>query len=362
MDSRPCIIVEFGSAWVRVGFAGEEAPRRTVSSPCRLVGGRRGGGEVTREAWFKVVAPLFADLLTTALFVREKRRVVLVDAPTAPRHLRSAVVDAVLNQFGSAIVFAPCVTPAHAVGFRDAAVLLDVGHHETRCVAVRDGRVLMHSLCVTARGGASVATALGEILGDHRLTNLELEDAAARACSVRRRGAGSSEAADGLLDETGGLVLDGDWSCGTPLKIPHAARFQAAEALFDRIDDGPATLADLVMGCLSKCAVDVRRALAVRIVPCGGGAMITGFNARLLGDLRDAGAPWDLKIPKVAFARSELGWVGASLLATAQPSDLLPGASAEDLAQDGVPDIFSVATRPADLPVLHTGARPAPHK
>jgi hypothetical protein len=85
------------------------------------------------------------------------------------------------------------------------------------------------------------------------------------------------------------------------------------------------------MDCLSKCAVDVRRALAARVVPCGGGAMLAGeprsrnpicattdnvrgFNARLLDDLRAAGAPWDFKIPKVAcvpfplWYRSAAGW------------------------------------------------------
>ena len=332
-ESRPAIVVDVGSAFVRAGYAGEPAPRCVVPSPLRML---QGGGRVLfdRVGWRGVLDEFLGDLFAVELLARPQQHVVLLlENATCPRALREALVDGVLRCRPRGVAFAPALAAAAA---SRTALVVDVGAAESRCVAVVRGRFLAHTLRVARVGARAVARRLAGAVGGGAGDGA-LEDLAVRSCFVRRRGAAPPPEADG-----GPAAAFADLGAS----VPFGARRSAADALFEADaateEEG---LGALVAACLAACAVEVRKPLAANVLPVGGGAALPGFDARLLDELRARHAAGGLEfaVAYAPFARCDAAWVGGSLLAaSAKPGDL-PGISPGDLADRGLPDLFSVA-------------------
>lgn len=141
----------------------------------------------------------------------------------------------------------------HATGSLTGLVL-DVGHRETRAVAVARGQPLFATLTVVPVGAATVAAEASRLLAEEGADDsTAAAEVAWRGCFVRPMG-GAEKADDGLAKGTS------DGGAGVSGRV----RACAADALFP---DPPASclaakgIAGAVLTCLDKVPVRVRALL-----------------------------------------------------------------------------------------------------
>lgn len=144
MDSKTrVVVVDFGSSFVRAGYAGEATPRYERASPAES---QDDATDLTE--W---IGEVFAEGLLSPRMAR--LRILLLENPSAPRRKRNAIVEALLAVGPpEALAFAPSLVAAVGALSRPTALVVDVGFIETRALAVFHGHALVHSLCVANVG------------------------------------------------------------------------------------------------------------------------------------------------------------------------------------------------------------------
>ena len=122
-NEKPVIVIEWGARHVRVGFAGEAAPRATLPSPLGALA-EPGGARLGLEAWRGAADSFVADLFSNELLARPERHVVLMaEDALAPRSLREALTKAVLSCKPKALAFAPGLGAAAVAAGAPTAVV-----------------------------------------------------------------------------------------------------------------------------------------------------------------------------------------------------------------------------------------------
>ncbi|KAI2615155.1 actin-like ATPase domain-containing protein [Hypoxylon sp. NC1633] len=231
------IVIEFGSRKMRLGFAGDSSPKRTVSfgpEQQRRAGDFRAWHAAYQSDWRKRASgkPWGADYELWQLDVRGRdlalvrdklerelrdtftkyllidsrpRRLALVLPPTLPLPLISSVFDTVFNRFQapSISLLSSPVMSTMAAGTRSGLVI-DIGWHETTITAVyefrevhtwrtvRAGKLLVEEayrfLTNAARGqpGTARTDNTGDRLEDHAVSFEECEEFAVRMLWCKR--------------------------------------------------------------------------------------------------------------------------------------------------------------------------------
>ena len=89
---------------------------------------------------------------------------------------------------------------------------------------------------------------------------------------------------------------------------PHSLKF--------KYNSDTDSLQELIMTCIAKCDVDVRRDLLTNMIICGGGSLIDGLLPRLNSEL-SALLPVSMKSKQVSLLEIERrfsSWIGGSIL------------------------------------------------
>ncbi|CAM9888406.1 unnamed protein product [Pylaiella littoralis] len=367
------VVIDFGSAFIRCGFAGESRPIHVVPSPVAgnghgdnrrnnsssaWAGGSGSGSGLTRskEEWVEVLTGVLSRLYTESLQCRPReRRVVLCESMVSPRPLREAIAH-VLFLYLQVPSLHMCAGPAPALYCTglDTGMVLDIGRSEAHVVAVYRGASLTSSYTDAPLGCLAVQERVGELLAEAEkekegegeaeerrpLTSRELEDVVVRSCLVPVGGVPSADQVSPME-----FMFAGRRRVTSNETVRTAA---VEQALFQGDEEGR-TLATLVLDCLKRCPLDCRTALAQNVVVAGGGALLPGLCARLAEEveaLAAAAAPgagnpegyaWaravvlgdryhhnhqgggrggGLCVVRVPVRRDQLLWTGASIMAS----------------------------------------------
>jgi len=250
---------------------------------------------------------------------QEQHAVMLTEAPLNPKQNRAKSAEVFFDTFsvpGLYIQQQPILS-LYASG-RTSGIVLDSGDGVTTCVPVFEGFVLPHAVGRIDVAGRDITEYLQLLLrksGHIFHTSSEFEivrDIKEKICYINMTLESKTEKEDDTEHDPIYKLPDGKTiTIGSEKKL-------APEVLFN-----PSLIGQEYVGihqCLndsiSKCDIDVRKAMYGDIVLAGGSTMFDGFGDRLLIEMRKL-APRDTKIKIFApLERTTSTWLGGSILAS----------------------------------------------
>jgi len=338
------LIFEFGSRYLRAGFAGESAPRCTLSfgpQQSRRIGDFRdflpgyqsrprpkenaqkwgADHELWRMDLREVDLGLVEDKVERAirdaynrylLFDSKTRRLSLVLPSVMPHPLLSLLLSCLFAKFqipGITLLSAPtlCVV---AAGLRSGLVI-DIGWHETTITAVYEYREVYQARTTRAMKLATlrIAMALQRLSGkpvDQDQLDVEFdhaEEVTTRMAWCRtygRKRSGSTKGINERLQETHLQSTDDGPMVSIPLsssspkqtQVPFSTFCEPIESALLGTDSPPRESDDheqpidqLLYKALLSLPPDVRGICMARLIITGGGSNIPGLKSRLIHDL-----------------------------------------------------------------------------
>lgn len=138
--SQPCVIIEFGNAYIRIGFAGEPTPRHILPSNSFFT--KFVSSSSDDQDWDAKLLPLMEDIFTHHLLIRPKNhRVIVLEPIISPRLFRKSLTDILLTSLKvPSLLFIndPAFCPLHTIGSQ-IGMIVDIGAQETRIIASFQG-------------------------------------------------------------------------------------------------------------------------------------------------------------------------------------------------------------------------------
>jgi len=313
ISEKHAVVLDVGSAYTKVGYAGEAVPRAIVKTPSPL---EASDADVLSDQLVRFVHKLYFEHL---LVNPKDRRVVLLDALIGDLRIRDALVKVLFNHFEIlSVLMAPShLMPLFGLGLQHGLVL-DVGHEEATLIPVYQGVPILKAwqalplaskalheairIDVATRGTAKTSASSGtfkkvsELPGlEEKITPKVIEDIKVRLCFVTelerghqiqqiRRDASSVSGLSSFLKKSvpaASYTLDGD----TLLQVDGETRESVCEVLFEQ-DNDRTSVATMILDALLSCPIDTRRELATNIIIVGGTSMILGFKSRLFQEMK----------------------------------------------------------------------------
>lgn len=325
------MVLELGSASIRGGLAGRHHPAFVLATttPARVPGD-------LRLAYLELLTRLF----TAHLHVRPKEcQVVVVEKVTAARVEREHVMSVLLKdlQVQAVTMQIDLCMSLLANGSADmTGLVIDIGHTETRMMAVAMGRPLQQTLRIVGIGVAHALEAFRVSLLEHLGQPNEAGDGAGRD---EIRALFEKVVCARPPDGQGVQVSPKQWlNGGKAFDLPASLRSIGAQTLIHGHTPAGAQqgfvqvlhaqgLAGALASCAAACNHDVRRACTGNVVFSGGGAMIPQLAVELCDAASAiAAAPAaSVTAPRFvasdsAFGADAMAWTGASLFATLKSS------------------------------------------
>lgn len=321
------IIFEFGSRYMRAGFAGEPAPRCTTQfSPdlWRRVGDYRqwelGYEKQSRrkvtwgeeyELWRPDVQGLYSDEPLDQGLVEDRigkcvrdcennyllldnrtKKVALVVPSSLPRPLVSVVLGRLFEglQAPTVSLLPSAVMATAAAGVRSALVI-DIGWHETTATAVYEYReVLQRS---TIRAGKKLSQAFSNLLeGENQRQDEDAEPLSFEEVEEVMTRVGWCQDAQNPTEIPAHITSIPLPSSPNPLEVPFISLARPAEeALFaswtpsEMLDDDDQPLHYLIYSSLLALPIDIRQICMSRILLTGGVSNLPGVKRRVLSEV-----------------------------------------------------------------------------
>jgi actin-related protein len=321
------IIFEFGSRYMRAGFAGEPGPRCTTAfSPhlWRRVGDYRqwelGYENQSRrdvtwgeeyELWRPDVqgvhtgGPLDLGLVEDRigkcvrdcennylLLDNRTKKVALVVPSSLPRPLLSVVLGKLFEglQAPTVSLLPSAVMAATAAGVRSALVV-DIGWHEATATAVYEYREVLQQS--TIRAGKKLSEEFGKLLeGENQRQNDDADALAFEEIEEVLTRVGWCQDAQNPTDISAHIVSIPLPSSPNPLEVPFMSLAQPTEvALFasrtppQDIDDHDQPIHHLIYNALLALPIDIRQICMSRILLTGGISNLPGLKRRVLSEV-----------------------------------------------------------------------------
>jgi len=311
ISEKHAVVLDVGSAYTKVGYAGEAVPRAIVKTPTPL---EASDADVLSDQLVRFVHKLYFEHL---LVNPKDRRVVLLDALIGDLRIRDALVKVLFNHFEIlSVLMAPShLMPLFGLGLQHGLVL-DVGHEEATLIPVYQGVPILKAwqalplaskalhqaikTDVVTRGTAKTGSSgtfkkIAELPGlEEKISAKVIEDIKVRLCFVTelerghqiqqiRRDASSVSGLSSFLRKTvpaASYTLDGD----TLLQVDGETRESVCEVLFEQ-DNDRTSVATMILDALLSCPIDTRRELATNIIIVGGTSMTLGFKSRLFQEM-----------------------------------------------------------------------------
>lgn len=348
--SKPHLVIDIGSATVRAGFSGEEAPLcvfpNVIGRPKNkgiMVGSETKDYYVGTQAdekrgvltlsypveqgivqewddWEKIVEHTF----TNELRVKHDEHPVLVTlSPLNSRENKETLTALLFNMFRvpALYVASPPVLALHAAG-KSTGIVVDCGGAATLVVSVFDGYALANATLQGNVAGSNITDALIKLLSERGLSF---------TTSVER------EIVTDIKEKHCYVALDFDQEMNTfktgalpevPYEMPDGAmitigseRFRAPEVLFrpSLIGSESQGLPALVYSAVMKSDPELRAELLNNIVLTGGSSALPGLPERLAREVQKLVPPHLSSHVKVTAgpAPKDDAWRGGSILSTA---------------------------------------------
>lgn len=386
---KQAVVLDFGSAWTKVGFATEASPRRILATPELGLGHKCSSSMSTtlmEAEWVEILDKLIQKIFFHYLMVSPKdRRVVVCEPVFAPRQFRDALAFCLFKRYSVPFVsfVVDMVMPLYLTGLH-TGVVIDVGHTSSRVLPTFAGVPVISAHRMAAPAGRRIARTLAccvkaAVAGNSKESVVATkivqnpksqEDLMVQCCySTFAMGDGETRKVFRSAKEAK-VSVDLDKG-GETVTVPACCRWQCCEQFF-RVTAGGAsghvheegiaddesqdagmdqTLTEAFAHCMESCPVDVRGAVVQNVVVVGGCASIRGFYPRLAIELK-AGL---LKNPKTAaladklrftpldYAPASAAWAGAAIFGSVEGgADIgltnqhyCEGKSLPDWAKDG---------------------------
>ncbi|ESN97352.1 hypothetical protein HELRODRAFT_187347 [Helobdella robusta] len=356
VQEKTTVVFDFGSAYTKCGFAGENAPRCII--PSHFI---RKSGQIfyihdknlSDEELFDGLVEFLYILYFRELLVNTKdRKVVIVESIFTTSKFRNIIAKVFFEHYE-----ASCRVPsiyfgsAHILSLLTlgvkVALVVDCGYRETLVLPVYHafpifqacelvplgGKVIHQYLKAQLMEEATVSTESREELPlssvHDQLDEKLLENIKVKTCIVTRFDRAQTIRAAKLdLDiqrPEPPLPVDYPINGKLILKIPGKIREETCELLFDR-DDGDISLVTLIINSILKCPIDTRRELMENIVLMGGTTMLPGFKARVMNELKATvqearykekfGKESVFKMHTAPCKENCTGWLGGALFGT----------------------------------------------
>lgn len=377
-EKNTTVVFDFGAAYTKAGFAGENGPRVIAKSEVKC----RESGKLVPVFQYRDddelrhhLVDFIHKLYFRHLLVNPKdRRVVVVESLLCPTKLRNTLAKVLFRHYE---VLCVVFVPSHLVSLMTLGVttglVVDLGYQEATIVPVYEGVPILKAWQALPLGGRAIHRSLCELLLDRALTVGEdgkeqrlstvmedlsdnvLEDIKVRTCFVT------------TLDRSGRLQSNKyDRSVEPPppapsvrypmsgsriLTIPGTVREMATEVLFER-DEDLLSVPSMILDALLKCPIDTRHALADNMVLIGGTASLKGMKHRILSEVRalvmsppfsDVLQIKSFKVHHPPAKDNYVAWLGGAILGGTEAVVLRSLPRDQYLTNDIVPDWCNLA-------------------
>lgn len=341
-DARP-IVIDLGSGWSKVGFAGEEAPRAvfpTLVGRPKFAGVMVGMGQkeadigdeaLAKQSMLTLTYPIqhgsvtnwddlvkilkhaFYDKLSVA---PEEQAVLITVAPLTSKVDLEKLTRLLFDTFGvPAAAIAAQGSLALAATGRTTGIVLDSGYGDTVAVPIVNGKVLIAGVTPVGFAGSGLTDYLVQLLNNKGL-NLTTAAERARVNDIKEQlcYVALDFASDIATAATNGALAK---ACELPdgrVVTLGAERFRCPEALFQPalIGNEGEGIHTLLYQAIMSCPVELRSALFANIVLAGGTTLLPGLPERLKKELT-ALAPPQTKVNIIAPPdRNHVAWTGGA--------------------------------------------------
>jgi len=350
LDS-PAIILDNGSGSCKAGFAGDGAPRVDFpavvgwpkvagtspgADPVSLWSTRIGISTEKRAARLNVKHPVehgvvinwegmervWRHALAELDVVPGRHRVLVTEAPLNPKANREQMVQLMFEEFDmqSVHIAVSGALSLYSMGSR-TGVVVESGDGVSHTVPIYDDFVVPHAVQRLDLGGRDLTCFLARLLREERGYRLAsaverqvMQNIKEQMCYVAPHFKAELHMAAENLDQERSYTLPD----GNTIISAGSERFRCPEALFQPAFVGKEALGlhEMAFHAITKCDVDVQRALSANIVLSGGTMMFQGMKERMLKELSTLLPP---TTPVRAVLPSEprhAAFIGGSILAS----------------------------------------------
>ncbi|PAV19736.1 Actin actin [Pyrrhoderma noxium] len=319
MDSLPPVVVDNGTGFVKVGYAGSNFPEHVfpsiVGRPILRAEERVGDVEIkdimvgdeaaSQRTYLQITQPMEHGIVRNwddmrhlwAYTFNEKlhidpsgRKVLLTEPPMNPKTNRQKMVEVMFEEygFGGVYVAIQAVLTLYAQGLT-TGVVVDSGDGVTHIVPVYDGFAMPHLTKRLDIAGRDVTRYLIKLLlmrgyAFNRTADFEtIRQVKEKCCYVSY----DLDLDTKLAEETTVLVESYTLPDGRTIKVGQE-RFAAPECMFQPhlVDVEQPGVAELLFQTIQSAAVDVRAELYKHIVLSGGSSMYPGLPSRLEKEMK----------------------------------------------------------------------------
>ncbi|GAB6021667.1 Actin- protein 10 [Chamberlinius hualienensis] len=374
INEKPTVILDIGNAYTKCGFAGDSSPMCIIPSTVFDPQSKKKVNirdYTSPDHLYCLLSEFINRLYFKFLLVNPKdRRLVIIESVFTPSVFRETLAKLMFIQYEvSSVVFAPShLMTLYTLGVRTALVM-DVGYDETTVIPVYEGVVMINSSEDYAVAGKALHNRLRSLLIEHSTVkmagNVEagvetildfldeeiLEDIKVRACFVtpfeRSKALAKGEELKQIPPFNYPLL-------GSKiLSVDGIVRELTMESLFER-DGEEKSLASMILNCILKSPIDMRRALAENIIIVGGSSMVPGFQHRLLMEIKHllSEPRYKSKLALKTFKfhtppakENYVSWLGAAIFA-ASDNTLVRSITREQYLQQSLIPCWSNCSRP----------------
>lgn len=325
-EGKAAVVLDIGTAYTKLGFAGEFSPRFIIPTevPTKQLSGAGGGGEKLHlykdslELKTKLKDFIHAIYFKYLLVNPKGRRLLVVESILTPSDFKETLALVVFDHFDIPSI---CFAPSHLLAIYtlgiDTALVIDAGYKETVALPIVEGipvlnlweavplagkaihahieRQLLGSATVNANSlHPGRQKSLSDVIRCDEIPEKILEDIKVRTCFVTEFSRGQKIQQSAALTES---QRDTQINVVPPpdvdypmedgeniLKVDGFIREGSAEILWE-IDGEEKSVATIVLDIICKAGVDMRVPLAENLLVIGGTASLLGFRHRLLAEL-----------------------------------------------------------------------------
>ena len=293
---KQAVVFDIGSAFTKIGFAGEFSPRHIVRSEIKTI---VNGDLVTIKLFkdkgninYNEFRDFFHMIYFRYLLVNPKeRRVVICDSILKSVCVRNLIAQILFRDFE---VVSICFVPSHllalfSLGLKTGLVI-DCGYEETTVVPIFEEFPILSAMDYINLAGKSVHQHINQQIFEngivesdgteksaklilHSIDEVVLEDIKVQCCFVGRF-------SSSLVAAPAKYPLDG----GQVLNVNGKLRAHSLDILFQGNNDDQ-SITTTVLDAILKCPIDCRKLLAENVVVVGGTSMSPGFLSRFYAEL-----------------------------------------------------------------------------
>eukprot|EP00457_Paulinella_chromatophora_P000568 gb/GEZN01000568.1/.p1 GENE.gb/GEZN01000568.1/~~gb/GEZN01000568.1/.p1 ORF type:complete len:1133 (-),score=177.16 gb/GEZN01000568.1/:591-3989(-) len=329
-EKFPPIVIDNGTCWIRVGFAGERKPRFMLEQtaawtldPTQVASRSAAEGTShfvdTKDTW-KALEKCF-KVAFTQLGVDPKQHKVLVTQPMrAPMYIRRNLERVLFMRFKVPAVYVAegPILVCYSYGTMTGLVI-DVGETAAQVVPIYEGHIIDAAVRrATYLGGEASTRKMYAFLQYTSLSSLDPVEAFKVAQKVKEKYCFVARDFEAALKDTAKskkCVLPGGEEISLQRALPSVGEiyFNPAQQLQDK---EMKSLPELVADSVESCDMDTRRDILSWILLAGGDSMLPGLPERLEKGIGEA-MPYAAEQMRLRYDRSRKNavWNGGSVLA-----------------------------------------------